>query len=314
MAASIHVNHIGFRPDDPLKRAVMPLTRRRHWLPRRATFQVVQVSEFTSTRSTLPPTWPRSTGRARRIEDTPLGRYAVCDLSALTARGGYQILYGPVRSYPFLIYRDLWKRCFRVLLEWYRIAACGEAVPGYHEVCHLDDCRMADTGEQADLVGGWHDAGDLRKWTSTMAYVTLALADFVAEAPADLGTLGVDPDLVWRQIRRGAEYLLKMIDPPSGLVWHSIASDVASGNESGCWTDNVPGSGDERGAKRDCLLPTADLHVQTLAALARALRSRAPELAARTQAAALRVWAAWSPLAREADGTRRLLTRPGNSG
>ena len=303
---TIHCNPIGFRPDDPLKRAVMPVTADAMGFLGGTQFQVIRVSELVKHALNAPGFREEITWLEAGFEDTPLGRYAVCDLTGLSARGGYQILCGGARSYPFLIYRDAWKRCFRLLLEWYRIAACGVAVPGYHEVCHLDDCRMEDTGEQVDLVGGWHDAGDLRKWTSTMSYVTLALTDFIEEASADLGTLGVDPDLVWGQIRRGAEYLLKMIDPQSGLVWHSIASDTDQPNGSGCWTDNIPNSGDERGARRDCLLGTADLHVQTLAALARCLRGRDDAMTERLRAAALRIWNAWQPLAVEQGGVESL--------
>jgi len=258
-------------------------------------FQVAEVSRLIRYPLNSPEWLACLHVHAARIEETPLGRFAVCDFSDLTAHGGYQIQCEEARSYPFLIYRGAWKRLFRILLEWYRNAACGEAVPGYHELCHLDDCVLAETGEQVDLVGGWHDAGDLRKWTSTMAFVTLALADLLEEAPADLAAWGLDSELVWSQLTRGAEYLLKMIDPQSGLVWHSIASDVNSGNESGVWTDNVLNSGDERGAKKDCLIETADLHVQTLAAVTRLLRSREPALAEQTGAAALRIWEALCP-------------------
>ena len=282
----IIVNHLGFRPDDPLKRAVMPIPpNHTGWLGAIIP-QVVEASrliryplESAEWRESLHPHFAA-------VEKTPLGEFAVCDFSDLRERGGYQVVDGERRSYPFLIYRDLWKRCFRLLLEWYRIAACGEAVPGYHEICHLDDCRMAEDGLHVDLVGGWHDAGDLRKWTSTMALVTKELAALVEEWPDRLDELGLDAEMVWRQIERGAHYLLKMIDPVTGLVWHSIASDVDSPNECCVWTDNIIGTADDRGALRDMLPSTANMHVQTLAALARVLKSRNPELAARQLAAA----------------------------
>ena len=41
---------------------------------------------------------------------------------------------------------------------------CGVAVPEVHPACHLDDARRRDNGEHVDVTGGWHDAGDLRKW------------------------------------------------------------------------------------------------------------------------------------------------------
>lgn len=305
---TIHINHLGFRPDDPMKRALMPLPpgSGMGFLGAHL-FNVTDISRLV--REPLnAPAWLNSLHiHHAAIEDTPLGRYAVCDFSDLREHGGYQLQFDEARSYPFLIYRDSWKRLFRILLEWYRNAACGEAVPGYHDICHLDDCRLAETGAQVDLVGGWHDAGDLRKWTSTMSYVTLALADFLEEAPADLSAWGVDADLVLHQLTRGAEYLLKMIDPQSNLVWHSIASDVNSGNESGVWTDNIPNSGDERGAKQDCQLGTADVHVQALAAVTRILGPRHPALAGRTGRAALRIWDALRPQLLAKGGTDQLV-------
>jgi hypothetical protein len=289
----IVVNQIGFRPDDPFKRALWPLPADAGagWLGGRVV-DVIEVTELIHLPFASPAWLAAHHPHAVTVERTPLGSHLVCDFSDLTARGGYQLACDGLRSFPFLIYRDAWKRCFRLLLEWYRIAACGEAVPGYHEVCHLDDCRLADSGEQVDLVGGWHDAGDLRKWSSTMSFVSLALADFAAAWGGAPERTGVEPDLLRRQLERGARYLLKMIDPDSGLVWHSIASDIAVGNESGVWTDNVCGSGDERGAKRDCPPGTACLHVQALAALAPLLRASQPELAGACLAAARRIWAA----------------------
>ena len=289
---TIHVNQIGFRPDDPLKRAVMPVPAgHTGWLGADL-FNVTDVSRLIrqpmGSADWLAAQHPHWTARER----TPLGEFVVCDFSDLTDRGGYQVQSDAARSYPFLIYRDAWKRCFRLLLEWYRIAACGEAVPGYHELCHLDDCRMADTGEHLDLVGGWHDAGDLRKWTSTMATVTLALADLAAEWPGRLEELGLNPALVWHQLERGARYLLKMIDPATGIVWHSIASDIDLGNESGVWTDNVIGNADDRGAKRDTHPYTMRTHVETLAALSVVLRERQPALAKSCLAAARQVMGA----------------------
>lgn len=289
----IIVNQLGFRPDDPLKRALWPLPPGGYtgWLGA-PVFQVIEATELIHAPFAGPAWLAAHHPHMGRVERTPLGDFLACDFGDLAARGGYQVTVGDARSFPFLIYRDAWKRLFRLLLEWYRIAACGEAVPGYHEACHLDDCRLADSGRQVDLVGGWHDAGDLRKWTSTMSFVSLALADFAAEWGQALDQTGVDPDLLRHQLLRAGRYLLKMIDPDSGLVWHSIASDVTVGNESGVWTDNVPGSGDERGAKRDCPPDTAVLHVQALAALAPALRSLDPDLADRCLGTARRIWAA----------------------
>lgn len=301
--ATIHVNQLGFRPDDPLKRAVMPVGPHTRGFLGGMQFQVIEVSEFVQLRLNSPEGLRMLNLREATFEETPLGRFAVCDLSDLTHRGGYQILGEGARSYPFLIYRDAWKRCFRLLLEWYRIAACGEGAAGYHEQCHLDDCRLTSSGEQVDLVGGWHDAGDLRKWTSTMAYVSWRLAEFVEEHGTQLDALDVDPELVWHQLERGAEYLLKTVDSVSHLVWHSVAA--AGDNTCNQWTDNVPNSGDERWSETDQPLGTARIYVSAQCALARVLREHNPELARLALASALQVWQAYST--RETGGEEALL-------
>ncbi len=289
MNTSVIVNHIGFRPDDPLKRAILPVGQQTTGYLGSFLFKVVHVSEFIQHALNSPGGrealhWRQATA----IEETPLGRYAVCDLSALTARGGYQIFSDTGASQPFLIYRDGWKRCFRLLLEWYRIASCGEAVPGYHERCHLDDCRLTSNGKHVDLVGGWHDAGDLRKWTSTMALVSQRLADFVEEQGPELDRTGVDPELVWRQLERGAAYLLKTVDPLSGLAWHNVASE--DDNSCNVWTDNLPGTADDRHVEPAIIPSTQHNYVQAQCALSRVLRNRNPDLAARALASALAVW------------------------
>ncbi len=288
----LHVNHVGFRPDDPLKRALVPVASDRiGWLGGE-TFHGVEVSSLIR-HPFGSPEWMAAHHPIRGTrERTPLGEYLVCDLSALSTRGGYQIHHEGSRSVPFMIYRDVWKRCFRLLLEWYRIAACGEAVPGWHEACHLDDGRIADIGKTQDFVGGWHDAGDLRKWTSTMAFVTHSLADFVREYP-DPSAVGADPDLVRHQLERAADYLIKTLDPDTGLPWHSIASDVRVPNESGVWTDNIPNSGDEREVKRDTSPATADHCVRAFAGLADWFESRDPERRRAFLSAARRILDSW---------------------
>lgn len=305
MFSSIHVNHLGFRPDDPLKRALMPLAPGGTGFLGGVQLQLVNVAEFVKYRLNSPENVACVNWVDAPCEDTPLGRFAVCDFSPVSGRGGYQLLHGDRRSYPFLIQRDLWKRCFRLLLEWYRIAACGEAVPGYHELCHLDDCQLAEDGRHVDLVGGWHDAGDLRKWTSTMAIVTWYLAELVEEHRGDVEALGLDPELVWHQLRRGGEYLLKTVDPVTHFVWHSIASD----DDNGCnvWTDNVAGNADDRRARTDTPAGTAVAYVQTQAALARVFRERDREFSRRLLASALEVWQAVQPRLAKADGAEGLV-------
>lgn len=264
------VNHLGFRPDDPLKQALLPVTKSDVGFLGGFQVPVVCISEFIKHPLNTPGHLAAIHWCDGAVEDTPLGRYAVLDFSKLTARGGYQIQYGPLRSAPFLIYRDVWKRCCQLLLEWYRIAACGETVPGYHEACHLEDCRLPD-GQPVDLVGGWHDAGDLRKWTSTMARLTGYLAELAREHAGRLDALGLDPALVDHQLRRGLTFLLKTIDPQTRRPRHSIAA--AGDNSDNIWDGS-------RRVLPDTPPLTAHVVIEALCALARVLPESQPARAA----------------------------------
>ena len=58
----------------------------------------------------------------------------------------------------------MWRRTLPKAVGYHKYQRCGVAVPNVHPACHLDDARRRDTGEHVDATGGWHDAGDLRKW------------------------------------------------------------------------------------------------------------------------------------------------------
>ena len=43
----------------------------------------------------------------------------------------------------------------------------------------MDDARRRDTGQHIDMTGGWHDAGDLRKWMTSALLSGAALSHMV---------------------------------------------------------------------------------------------------------------------------------------
>jgi hypothetical protein len=132
---------------------------------------------------------------------------------------------------------------------------------------HLDDARRTDDGRIADAVGGWYDAGDMRKW---MVHSNLpALAFMTAHerlpwhyAEWERVEQGWSPWLL--EARWGLDFMLKMQDPATGMFFEDVGGGGNSRkkpgmswwyeNHSGCYADNADnrftdseaGSGDER--------------------------------------------------------------------
>jgi hypothetical protein len=118
----------------------------------------------------------------------PWDTCTVADFSALRDRGFYQVAVGeygagvpvgaPDCSFPFLVADDVYVKTMRMAFEYFGHQRCGAAVPGYHPICHLDDAVFRDTGVYRDTVGGWHDAGDVRKWLHHTQMYIFALPEF----------------------------------------------------------------------------------------------------------------------------------------
>jgi Glycosyl hydrolase family 9/Cellulase N-terminal ig-like domain len=143
---TIAVCHVGFRPD-ARKRVVV-----RGQNP--GSFHMRDISSG--------PTF--QVKRPLRPVSSDLGPACEGDFSDVSRPGLYQIRAGGELSPPFFIRPDAWRRFLPVVSGYHRAQRCGVAVPNVHDVCHLDDARRRDNGVQVDATGGWHDAGDLRKW------------------------------------------------------------------------------------------------------------------------------------------------------
>ncbi len=192
-----------------------------------------------------------SSGPAFRAErplvsvSSDLGAAVAADFGDITRQGLYQIRAGDELSPPFFIRKDAWRRFLPVVVSYHRAQRCGVATPNVHGVCHLDDARRRDTGAHVDATGGWHDAGDLRKWmdaTMMNAFGLLAIARHLG-AGWDLAGSGLAP--LEEELRWGNSYFLKMQDT-DGRVWADVAGGVNGDNSDNHWTDNITGTPDDR--------------------------------------------------------------------
>jgi hypothetical protein len=153
------------------------------------------------------------------------------DFSALQTPGHYEVAFddanGQVKSPSFAIGPDAYAGVPAKLLEFMRLQRCGDN-PVTGEKCHQHDAFDADTGEELDMVGGWHDAGDRIKHMITTTYSVAALFLAGQDEEARYGAALVKkihpkPDAIYVQIGDDRDHL-----PPEGL-WHEDKTDYGRG-------------------------------------------------------------------------------------
>jgi len=207
--------------------------------------------------------------------------------SQFNTPGSYQIETDGQISPPFAIRDRIYDRIIAGYLTFLRAQRCGCAVFGVHDACHIDDGILHSNGSALQTTGGWHDAGDFRKWLAFTLYHVEALLTVREIVGADLDRGGIAADCLLDEVSWGNTYFHRMIDP-HGQVYEDVAGGSSPAgstftyekdwwfeNHPGCfadasdnrWTDNLPGSGDERKIRTTCnpLVQWAFVHVQARA-------------------------------------------------
>jgi len=188
------------------------------------------------------------------------------DFSEFNTPGSYQIETDWQISPPFAIRERIYDRIIAGYLTFLRAQRCGCAVFGVHEACHLDDGIRDTDSSPLPAAGGWHDAGDFRKWLAFTLYHVDALLTIHERLGEDLERGGIARDSLLEEVSWGNAFFHRMIDP-AGQVYEDVAGgnsppgstlsykkDWWFENHPGCygdasdnrWTDNIPQSGDER--------------------------------------------------------------------
>jgi len=216
------------------------------------------------------------------------------DFSDIERTGMYQVAVAGELSVPFFIRPDVWRRTLPKAVGYYRYQRCGVEVPGVHPACHLDDARRRDTGEHVDATGGWHDAGDLRKWMSATLMNGIALLMLGRNLGEKWDPAGAGLAAIHEEVRWGNRYFLKMQDK-DGLVWNDTAGGVNGDNSDNHWTDNRTGTADDRHINPAKPGLVQALFVVFEAMMARDLRKQDAAYAATCLEAARRCWKAWTP-------------------
>jgi hypothetical protein len=229
---------------------------------------------------------PLYQGELRKISSR-WGRLWQADFSSFQTQGSYQIETDWQVSPPFAIRHHVYDRIIAGYLSFLRAQRCGCAVFGVHEACHLDDGVLDSDGSSLAAAGGWHDAGDFRKWLAFTLYHVEALLTLRENLGVDLQRGGVSPDSLLEEVSWGNTYFHRMMNS-HGQVYEDVAGGSAPPgstfsydkdwwfeNHPGCfadatdnrWTDNLPHSGDERKVRStfNPLVQWAFVHVQARA-------------------------------------------------
>ncbi|MGA2631791.1 MAG: glycoside hydrolase family 9 protein [Terriglobia bacterium] len=203
----------------------------------------------------------------------------------------YQITAGDERSIQFAIQDEVWRRTMAKAFGYYRYQRCGVEVPGVHPACHLDDARRRDTGEHVDVVGGWHDAGDLRKWMDVTMLNGIALLNLYRNNP-DPRPADPTRQQILDEVKFGNTYFLKMQDR-DGKVWADAAGGVNGDNSDNHWTDNVVGTADDRYINTEKRGGTAAVFTTLQGLVGQCYAQADPDYAKRCLEAGVRAWRAF---------------------
>ncbi len=226
---TINLNHLGFRPG--VGRKILVVRALASPRPRQFTLRDVGEGKFHFTR-------PLAETRS------DFGPCLTADFTDLNRPALYQITVGKENSIQFAVHEDVWRRTLPKAFGYYRYQRCGVEVPLVHPACHLDDARRRDTGEHVDEVGGWHDAGDLRKWMSVTMLNGIALLNLLRNNPEPRAGEPTHEQIL-EEVRFGNRYFLKMQDT-DGKIWADVAGGVNGDNSDNHWTDNIIGTADDR--------------------------------------------------------------------
>ncbi len=237
----LYVNHLGFTPEDPEKRAII---YSEEFIK---DFAVVDFNEM-GYNEISPNQQANQYAFKGKLQsyDSEDGHYYIADFSALRKTGIYLVtIDNRYNSVPFQIREDVYTRTMRKAFDYIHIQRCGTSVEGYHESCHLDDAIRRDNSEYLDTTGGWHDAGDLRKWMAHSMLLGIAICQLKIHVNPKWITFNQTEDDLLDELRWGNNYFLKMLDP-SGRVYNDVAAGIDGDNSDNRWTDNQIKSGDER--------------------------------------------------------------------
>ena len=216
---AVHVNQIGFRPDDPAKRAFLSLWRGSggaQTYPAGLHFSVIDEVDGSVAFSGPVELALAADGQellaGKEVANSSKTAVYRMDFAGLTKPGRYRVAVDGVGcSYPFSIVADVWEKAFLMQLRGLFNNRCGIALGAPYTTFNkprdfhpadgtrvtrskydvlakgdfaYDEIAKGDTGEVVpDAWGGYHDAGDWNPRRVSHMVVTMAQLELVEMYP-----------------------------------------------------------------------------------------------------------------------------------
>ena len=239
---------LGYRPHHGRKRVLMPDIPEVRTIFGAAIYMIFEQNRFSMELLNSPTQTEYILRDNLHPVRTDFGKWLVGDFSAVTNPGVYQIYCAGMPSVTFAMREDVWVRIIPDLIRYFQVQSCGRNVPGWHEACHLDDGYCPETEQFVSAAGGWHDAGDFRKWVSSTAMIPISLLVAHRLWAGKEERLGLYPGTLLHEALQGLHYFLGMQDPVSGMLYNNVGGGRYSfhDNSDNRYTDNIAQSGDER--------------------------------------------------------------------
>lgn len=307
MNIGIHCNHLGF----------LCHQEKTFCLPRVASatrFEIQDMNVNAQEVMGAPETWKAVYTGQLALQETQLGPYLIGDFSSLSRPGLYRVVVPElgVSSYQFMISDGVHDHLPFLFLDFMHNWRSGPFENAYRGPSHLDDGIRSDTGEPMDAVGGWYDAGDLRKWMVHTNLPAIGMLDLVEQLGLHRSHFqaerGLPNDFVTESLW-AIDFILKMQDPDTGMLYEDVGGGGGGRtkpgmkwwyeNHAGCtadnsenrFTDNVPASGDERRVRIQYNPIVQYTNTYILLRAVGALGNDLPGLRARSLEAAKGCWA-----------------------
>ena len=199
----------------------------------------------------------------------PTGTFRMMDFSEVNTEGVYVLEVGKLKTKPFTIgaFSDVYRNSIIKTVNHFYSQRCGIAIPGIHDVCHLDWLCFHD-GKSLPVHGGWHDAGDLSQGTvntAEAAYSMMMLAEKLKKSDPILS------DRLLEEAEWGVDWLLRTrFGDGFRAVW----------NTKDFWTDGIIGTVDDFNSKARKDPQANFISATTEAVAAKAFKDRNPSISA----------------------------------
>lgn len=278
LAESVHVNQIGYRPDDPVKCAFLSLwlgTGGAYKFPAGLGFSVVDAKSGKQALAGKVELAKAASEPERMWKDKNYNKTDVyrMDFTALKTPGRYRIVVDGVgTSYPFDIAPDVWERAFKIQMKGLYNQRSGVAIgPPYSDFKKPRDFFPGDgvqvfqstysimdgPGESPKLAtgstgvpvpdawGGYHDAGDWNPRRVTHMSVTMAQLEVFELLPKYFERLDLNipktpglPDMLTEALFEIDCF--RRLQKPAGGVPYGIETDGDPREGEVSWLQSMP--------------------------------------------------------------------------